>query len=605
MLSPRDDEGPSSVVLFNNAENVQLQDTHIAVTIGNNNTNQNIVINPKSKWDPIELLLHYCALDGLVDSKERYDPPKCAPETREAILRDIIAWAKGGVSTPTFLWLYGSAGAGKSAICQTIAETFRREETLLANFFFSRGAGASGRSNGDRLIPTLIYQLQLNLPETRSFIKKAIRKDRSILTSTRATQMESLFCSALDQFSIRRWFRDLSGKQSRLIILDGWDECQDKEVQCDLLRIIADTTASMSMPLRFIIASRPEAHIRHTFDIHPSLNNGTVRRINLDEDQDARVAIFKFVRTKFRNILETHPLRQHLDPSWPSDQVVELLVAKSSPQFIFASTAMNYISFANDRPDVRLNAIITMAENPPEDPDEAPLENIDRLYRFIFSGVNSKHRSNVWTILGIIHLASRKGFTVPTPSPLFFEELLGVPPGTVDIMLIPLLSVISLPLTREAAIKSLHASLFDFLLDSHRSRDMAINLALAHLRLLEYYGHRVLKSFKPNFYKGVLQHDVFLGDLEAKCRPSIEHITTSALIALEYTSIELVDLPSFDIKLPPPEIPDRHPTLQAVELIELVFSCLVKHGTEQMRIPGLFNNSSRIRFCRSFAFRME
>jgi DNA replication protein DnaC len=59
------------------------------------------------------------------NSAERFDPPKCHPKTREAVLKDIMDWIQGLGEVERrhyFMWLYGPAGAGKSAIAQTIAE---------------------------------------------------------------------------------------------------------------------------------------------------------------------------------------------------------------------------------------------------------------------------------------------------------------------------------------------------------------------------------------------------------------------------------------------------------------------------------------------------
>ncbi|KAF9526770.1 hypothetical protein CPB83DRAFT_769792, partial [Crepidotus variabilis] len=108
------------------------------------------------------------------NSGDRRNPPQCAPETRDEIHDQIKAWADSPVGKAMIFWLFGSAGAGKSAICQTIAEMFKLNGLLLGNFFFSRSAASTGRSNGDRLLPTLIHQLQEAIPETHPYIKKAI-----------------------------------------------------------------------------------------------------------------------------------------------------------------------------------------------------------------------------------------------------------------------------------------------------------------------------------------------------------------------------------------------------------------------------------------------
>ena len=56
------------------------------------------------------------------NSAERYDSPKCHPHTREAILTKIMLWVDDPVNEAQIMWMFGLAGAGKSAIAQSIAE---------------------------------------------------------------------------------------------------------------------------------------------------------------------------------------------------------------------------------------------------------------------------------------------------------------------------------------------------------------------------------------------------------------------------------------------------------------------------------------------------
>ena len=67
-------------------------------------------------------------------------------------------WVSKKIDTDTFImWLYGAAGAGKSAIAQTIAELCEEQKLLLESFFFFRAD--SLWSNSKRLIATNAYQV--------------------------------------------------------------------------------------------------------------------------------------------------------------------------------------------------------------------------------------------------------------------------------------------------------------------------------------------------------------------------------------------------------------------------------------------------------------
>ena len=111
-----------------------------------------------------DILHRATATAAFHNSAERFDPPKCHPKTRLAVLTKIMKWIKWGDDIEAFiLWVYGPAGAGKSAIAQTIAEMCEEEMILLASFFFSRNDPS--RSNVKPLIATIAYQIILNLPQ--------------------------------------------------------------------------------------------------------------------------------------------------------------------------------------------------------------------------------------------------------------------------------------------------------------------------------------------------------------------------------------------------------------------------------------------------------
>jgi hypothetical protein len=63
-----------------------------------------------------QTILEKCiALGAFHNSAERFDPPKCHPNTREAIMAKIEAWVKERPQNGErlVLWMYGPAGAGK------------------------------------------------------------------------------------------------------------------------------------------------------------------------------------------------------------------------------------------------------------------------------------------------------------------------------------------------------------------------------------------------------------------------------------------------------------------------------------------------------------
>src|SRR5882757_7658152 len=180
----------------------------------------------------MDLLMEGLAHDAFHNSNEACDAPKCHPHTRVAVLDDIMKWVIEYEAEEDFMmWLFGAAGAGKTAIAKRIAELAAEKGLLIGTFFFSRTS--SSRNNKDRLIPTLAYQLALSIPDTRIYIEDAIERDPVIFKKNMETQIDTLlikpFQSALTQ----------TITSPKLIVIDGLDECQDTQTQVAILEAIS------------------------------------------------------------------------------------------------------------------------------------------------------------------------------------------------------------------------------------------------------------------------------------------------------------------------------------------------------------------------------
>lgn len=93
-------------------------------------------------------------------TREKFDRPKCHPDTRVAVRDKIEKWAlrkDPDTNEASIMWLSGAAGAGKSAIAQSMAEDFHSRGLLAASFFFGRSD--STRNHARSLVSTIVYQL--------------------------------------------------------------------------------------------------------------------------------------------------------------------------------------------------------------------------------------------------------------------------------------------------------------------------------------------------------------------------------------------------------------------------------------------------------------
>ena len=262
----------------------------------------------------MELLQQHIAPGAFHNSEERYDPPKCHPHTRRAVLKKIMNWVKDANKVVLILWLYGPAGAGKSAIAQTIAELLEKEGLLSAAFFFSRNA--AGRSTKAPLVATLTYQLIISIPEIRAHVLEAMEQDPVLFSWSIEAQIQALIVKPLNAVATNEALAPILLSRPRLIILDGLDECHTTSAQTHILNALSTAVRYLHIQLCFLIASRPEPDIRQAFNANGlgPLSFSIALDDTYQPDQDIQV----FLESTFNEIKRNHPSKAHPPRSWPS-----------------------------------------------------------------------------------------------------------------------------------------------------------------------------------------------------------------------------------------------------------------------------------------------
>jgi hypothetical protein len=432
-----------------------------------------------------DILHRATATTAFHNSDERFDPPKCHPNTRLAVLNKIMKWIKWEEDLEAFImWVYGPAGAGKSAIAQTIAEMCEEEMILLASFFFSRND--SSRSTGKPLIATIAYQITLNLPDARDAIMGAIERDPLIFSKSLAVQVKSLIVAPLRPLADAGFFKKPTSR--RLVIIDGLDECSDPEVQRNILEVLANAQQQLHLPLIFLFTSRPEQHISLTFST--GLLSSTTTCIALDKSYLPTQDIRLFLTDKFQDIKSTHRLRAYIPHQWPLPDVLDRLVTRSLGQFIYASTVARYVASMRHKPTDRLDIVLGI-RLPQRD---LPFAELDALYTHILAGVEDIEQ--VLDILSVIFLGSWWPHLHDLYGPLVqwsssqIEAILSLQPGDVELYLGDMTSLVTVGDNQKVNI--IHASLTDFLVDSTRSKQFWINPQARHTA----FAHRCLQSLQ-------------------------------------------------------------------------------------------------------------
>jgi hypothetical protein len=261
-------------------------------------------------------------------------------------------------------------------------------------------------------------------------------------------------------------------QRSYLVIIDGLDECEDKATQQLILHLLCETITARKLPLRFLIGSRPESHIRATFD-QKALYTIT-QRVVLDDTFNPGRDIQVFLEDGFAEICTKHAnILSHVEQPWPAKGVIDLLVQRSSGQFIYAATVLNFVGADFRSPMKQLGLILK--------PNSTAFSDLDRLYTQILSVYPST--TNLVQVLGII-----MAFDAGTLTPEVIEDILGMEKGEGKLVLQGLSSLIAFVgdknekyLARrnffrcDGSVYLIHASFGDYLVDSSRSGTFHVN----------------------------------------------------------------------------------------------------------------------------------
>ncbi|KAF5339915.1 hypothetical protein D9758_015015 [Tetrapyrgos nigripes] len=419
------------------------------------------------------------------DSETRYPPPKCHPKTRKAVLSDISSWIRGAEAETPVHWLYGPAGAGKSAIAQTLAESFACTEQgnhLAASFFFSRSDPSRNNPKSLIMVISCCLAVWCGNSQLRAAIDSAVETRPTILKSAIEKQFQQLVIEPFKAIPKESW-----ETLPKVVIIDGLDECLGSDSQRRVLNTLFGGLRDQT-PLRFLIASRPEPVIRDFFGQLPHC--GITTRTELSDNYSTSRDIEVYLRDGFKAIAEkSHSdVMAHITLPWPSYGIIHELVQRASGQFIYASTVLKYVGEEYSIPVERLELVLGL---PLGDPDA--FSELDVLYQQIL--LSNRNKARVIQILGTIlvmedirserwvelelfklgyhYIGDWEGIDI-------VEQLLSLPTGAVKVSLRGMHSVLQVD---SRIVKFRHKSFLDFLFDARRSGEYFIDKALFHEQL--------------------------------------------------------------------------------------------------------------------------
>jgi len=425
-----------------------------------------------------DLLHQHASPASLPDSSERIVLARCMEETRVELRAELDDWEKSLIDAATMKCVLAGAGEGKTALLLTFADLCREQKRSVGAFFASNRIADCG--DGNRIIATLAVQLMQALPSTAKYIDRALCNDPHLLSKGLEVQMNALIVEPIQRIAmIIRFLSAITMgyiTYPTLIVIDGLDEVTGKDAQVDLIKTIGNTMRNVRLPLRFLVASRPEPHIVDAINkLRSQFPEDRVSIMDLREDSLIHRDIRRYFKAKFEEIRDKDP---YLPPDWPGEDVIDQLVDKASGQFIYATTIIPYIMFEYHSPAKRLAVIQGLLEKPPGD---EPYKSLDELYSFIVR--NANRQADMLRIMALIIIINRLIATANAPagafarlcSPQKLGDILGLENGDVRRCVRDMHSVLNVG-DDHSDIQIYHKSFSDFLLDPSRSNEFAINV---------------------------------------------------------------------------------------------------------------------------------
>ncbi|CEL61441.1 Vegetative incompatibility protein HET-E-1 OS=Podospora anserina GN=HET-E1 PE=4 SV=1 [Rhizoctonia solani AG-1 IB] len=407
----------------------------------------------------------------------------------------------------------GMAGTGKTTIAYTVCTELEKANQLGASFFCSRTISECRQVK--HIIPSIAYQLaRFSLP-FKCALSRALDKDPDAHTREPNVQYNRLIMEPLVEVQD-------SLPADFIVVIDALDECENDNAVGQVLDVLLSTSSTHSLPIRYLISSRPEGEITQKMAKRLDGQDESLLVLHDLESTAVKEDIEAYMRAELKDISldETH---------WP------VLLKRCGVLFIYASTACRFIRLGYDT-DTLDEAISTVCQS-----DSIPMQHenpIDTLYLTI---LEAAFESSAMSEQNIKRRKDMLEMVICAIEPMTTEMiagLLGLRRGTqVYALLKPLRSVLNIP-KMTGVVTTLHASFPDFML-SKRSHRFCCNrsvrhttMALACLGIVDQAEPKVNICALPSSY----MLDKEIGDLKQRVSRSI---TAPLIYACRYWSTHL------------------------------------------------------------------
>jgi len=458
--------------------------------------------------------------------KERHIPravydaqsnPSCMDKTRVRILNEIDAWIKDP-DAQRICWITGMAGTGKTTIAKTVCERASGDlDIVLGGSFFCSRTGIAAQRDVRCVVPTLARLLARKSIDFSRALADMLARDGDLQHKHVTVQVKQLLYTPL---------LALKGSNTPvLFVIDALDECGDtisglheeshQAVSEMLEALVTSAPAAVRLPVKFLVTSRPETHIRETpvsdADFSQILRLHAVDKEEVDADIDRYITATLNAKLSGRSGIRAHF----------TETVVDDLVKLCDGLFIVAATALKHTFGAGaSAAEGRFRNLLNNSRDGLSVSAAAPL---DRMYKIILDDAATEDAEELSGLLRLLAslLSARMALSVAA-----LADILGQKPSDVRASMSRLHAVVDVPDDDDVpGLRTVHASFGDYLFDR----------APVHIRIPRSHGHIALVHGCLNIMRDRLHFNVSQSISSYEPNPTTK--PDSITLSLEYACL--------------------------------------------------------------------
>lgn len=359
-------------------------------------------------------------------------------------------------STPRVFWLHGQAGKGKSSIAHTIANHLQKADILGSCFCFSRDSQVERRH--EKIFATIARDLANRNPALKNIIARVVSYDNALATTADVKQQwEKLILKPLSELSD-------SMIKPVVIVIDALDESGDQASRKHILDILSSQAMGLPFGFRIFITSRPLP------DIVTALQ-GLSHVISKSMDDISVTSVEQDIRLYFSDKLGGS--MDHF-----STEEISCLVRSADGLFEWARLACEYMNSHKGGLThmERYQTLISVESGEGEGP-------LDKMYLAVLRDVIEDDPRALARFCSVMQQILWSQVPLSVESLEIMRCEFNKDSDDVKIIVGSMGALLSGITDMSTPVRALHASFYEFLADSTRSKEFAVTKGDVHSQL--------------------------------------------------------------------------------------------------------------------------